>query len=252
MRIPVSINNDGVILRGEFNTPCESAHLIVLCHGIPLSEPDPSDGGYPLLADQLCEQGYASLFVNFRGAGGSDGSFSIGGWYDDLSAIMEYAMRELGCPSRQIRMAGFSAGGALSIKYAAEHKVTAGVAVFAAPAWFTRIFIPEHLDYFFDIAGRLGLINDPGFPPSKDWFLDDISKSNAIDYVSRLSPQPLLIIHGDNDQTVPVEHGKALFQAADDPKELVILKGSGHRLRRDPAALTQFLNWLEKQKERSG
>ncbi|MBN2168983.1 MAG: alpha/beta hydrolase [Actinobacteria bacterium] len=250
--IPVSINNDGVILRGEYKTPGESAHLIVLCHGIPLSEPDPDDGGYPLLADQLCNRGHASLFINFRGAGDSDGSFSIGGWYEDLMAIMEYARSELAYQSGHIRMAGFSAGGALAIKYAAEHKITGGIAVFAAPAWFTRIFVPEHLDYFFDIARRLGLITDPGFPPSNDWFIEDIRKNNAIDFVSRLSPQPLLIIHGDKDETVPVEHGEALFQGADDPKELIILKGSGHRLRRDPAALPQFFNWLEKEKERSG
>jgi fermentation-respiration switch protein FrsA (DUF1100 family) len=39
---------------------------------------------------------------------------------------------------------------------------------------------------------------------------------------------PLLILHGDRDDLVPVAHGRALFAAAPEPKRLEILEGAGH------------------------
>lgn len=39
---------------------------------------------------------------------------------------------------------------------------------------------------------------------------------------------PVLIVHGTLDQTVPVEHGRALYALAPDPKELRIIDGAGH------------------------
>jgi fermentation-respiration switch protein FrsA (DUF1100 family) len=39
---------------------------------------------------------------------------------------------------------------------------------------------------------------------------------------------PLLIQHGDADRTIPVSHGRKLFELANQPKELVIIEGMGH------------------------
>jgi fermentation-respiration switch protein FrsA (DUF1100 family) len=39
---------------------------------------------------------------------------------------------------------------------------------------------------------------------------------------------PLLILHGSRDTTVPVTLGRALFQAAPEPKVMRILDGAGH------------------------
>jgi len=39
---------------------------------------------------------------------------------------------------------------------------------------------------------------------------------------------PLLVLHGEDDAIVPVEHGRALFDAAPDPKRLCIVPGVGH------------------------
>ena len=39
---------------------------------------------------------------------------------------------------------------------------------------------------------------------------------------------PLLVLHGEDDAIVPVEHGTALFDAAPDPKRLRIVPGVGH------------------------
>ncbi len=39
---------------------------------------------------------------------------------------------------------------------------------------------------------------------------------------------PLLVVHGDRDEIVPVAHGRVLFEAAPQPKRLEIVRGAGH------------------------
>jgi fermentation-respiration switch protein FrsA (DUF1100 family) len=39
---------------------------------------------------------------------------------------------------------------------------------------------------------------------------------------------PLLVIHGGRDEIVPLLYGETLFEAAPEPKELVVLPGVGH------------------------
>src|SRR3954464_15045341 len=44
----------------------------------------------------------------------------------------------------------------------------------------------------------------------------------------RISPIPLLLVHGDADHYFPVEHPEALYAAAREPKELWLIEGFGH------------------------
>jgi fermentation-respiration switch protein FrsA (DUF1100 family) len=44
----------------------------------------------------------------------------------------------------------------------------------------------------------------------------------------RISPIPLLLVHGDHDHYFPVEHPQALYAAATEPKELWLVEGFGH------------------------
>jgi fermentation-respiration switch protein FrsA (DUF1100 family) len=242
----IELTSGEVILNGELFGPAGGVPLVVMCHGIPLSHPDPTDPGYAGLARTLGEQGYATLFVNFRGTGQSSGNFCMGGWYDDLGAVMDYARCTLADNYEGLYIAGFSGGGALAIRYAAEVGGVDGVAGFAAPARLTEVFPRTHCMTFLEAAREIGIIKDLHFPPTPDWFYDDIERHDAIDFVSRVSPIPLLIVHGEEDETVPVEQGKALFEAAGEPKELCLLSGGIHRLRHDPRALDCFLEWLSR------
>lgn len=235
-----------ITLKGELNKPPDGAPLVVLCHGIPLSRQDPGDPGYPALALRLAENGYATLFVNLRGTGDSSGDFCMGGWYDDLGEVMRFAREELSGEFDGLYMAGFSAGGALAIRYAAEQGGVDGIAAFAAPARLSEVFPRSHCLSFLEAARETGIIRDLHFPPTPDWFYDDVEKHDAIDFVPRVSPIPLLIVHGEDDETVPLEQGIMLYEAAGEPKELKLLPGGLHRLRQDPRSLDVLLKWLNK------
>jgi fermentation-respiration switch protein FrsA (DUF1100 family) len=46
----------------------------------------------------------------------------------------------------------------------------------------------------------------------------------------RLIRCPVLIVHGEPDLTIPTEHGRLLFNAANEPKKLLIFPGAGHNV----------------------
>ena len=60
-----------------------------------------------------------------------------------------------------------------------------------------------------------------------------------------LSPIPLLLVHGDEDETVPVEAAHRLYEAASPPRELYIVKGGGHKLRLNAEAMEVAVGWME-------
>ena len=84
---------DGIPVSGRLYLPDgNSRHpAVCVCHGIPSGKPsDSDDGGYPLLAERICQEGFAVLIFNFRGAGDSGGNLDILGWTRDLTAVIDY------------------------------------------------------------------------------------------------------------------------------------------------------------------
>jgi fermentation-respiration switch protein FrsA (DUF1100 family) len=53
---------------------------------------------------------------------------------------------------------------------------------------------------------------------------------NKLDTVSKLPRVrcPVLVVHGGRDEIIPVAQGRRLFDAAPEPKRLIIIEGAGH------------------------
>jgi alpha/beta superfamily hydrolase len=65
--------------------------------------------------------------------------------------------------------------------------------------------------------------------------------------VARLSPRPLLLIHGERDRNLPADCSRLIYQWAKEPRELHILKNNGHFLREAHQQLTaQLREWIVK------
>jgi len=63
--------------------------------------------------------------------------------------------------------------------------------------------------------------------------------------VERLSPKPLLLIHGERDRNLSVDCSRHIYQWAGEPKELVIYENNGHFLRECHEELKDLLKrWL--------
>ena len=239
-----TVDSDGTRIVGELLEAPGARALVVLVHGIPLHAPDPSDGGYPLLAARVAERGYGVLHFNMRGTGQSGGDFHIAGWYRDIESVMEFVRTGLIVGFDTMYMAGFSAGAALSIRYAAEHGGVDGLACFAAPASFTTLFPEDNLFTLIELAREIGIIRHFDFPPSPADFYNEFRSNSAIDFIERVSPIPLLLVHGGDDRMVPGKDAHDLYDAAGEPKELAILPAGAHQLRHDERALQALFGWL--------
>ena len=89
----------------------------------------------PELADRLAaEMGWLAMALAFRGCGGSEGSFSLGGWLEDLRAAVDHLRANEQVSG--VWLVGFGTGGALAICAAADDPHVRGVAALGAPADF--------------------------------------------------------------------------------------------------------------------
>ncbi len=87
------------------------------------------------------------------------------------------------------------------------------------------------------------------FPPSFEAWAREFRALRPLDAARRMSAKPLLIVHGDDDESVPTVDPRLLAEAHG-AAELRIVAGAGHRLRHDPRAVAILLGWLDRERNR--
>jgi pimeloyl-ACP methyl ester carboxylesterase len=169
------------------------------------------------------------LGFDFRGHGGSSGHSTLGHHEVlDLDAAVIEA-RRLGY--RDVVTCGWSMGGSVVLRHAALHGgVDAVVSVSALSRWFYKDTAPMRRVHW-AIETRLGrLVAHRAFRTrisAAGWDLDAPPES-PVEVVPRISPIPVLFVHGDRDHYFPIDHPQALYDAAAAPKELWLVEGFGH------------------------
>ena len=243
----VRLEVDGLGIAGMAFLPAGPGPHPVLCvsHGLPAGPPDPNDQGYQSLAERCCGEGFATMIFNFRGAGQSEGNMDMLGWCRDLAAVVERSLSLPRVDPGRVNLLGFSAGAAVSVYVAAHDRRVTAVACSACPAKF-RFPSTEKAQEFLAHLREIGLVRDPGFPASVEDWMAGFSGASPLKWVEQVSPRPLLLLHGDRDEVVPLESAHSLMQKAGEPKELQVIAGAGHRLRRDPRAMDAALAWLKR------
>jgi uncharacterized protein len=88
-------------------------------------------------------------------------------------------------------------------------------------------------------------ITTPGFPASFDEWSRAFRRFRPIEAARRFAPRPLLVMHGDDDESVPTTDARQLA-IAHGSAELSVLVGAGHRLRHDPRAVAVLFGWLDR------
>jgi len=243
----ICLKVDGLELAGELYIPSRNRPhpALCICHGIPDTPHNPSDRGYALLAQRFCNAGFLTLIFNFRGAGKSQGNLDMLGWSRDLQAAVNFLYNSEEIDKAHLCLLGFSGGAAVSV-YAAAHDPRASALVTCAcPADFGFLGsgkqAASNIQHFRDI----GVIRDKDFPASVEEWLRGFETTSPIRWIDKISPRPLLLVHGDTDEVVPLEHAHKLFQEAKEPKELAIIPGAKHKLRLEETAMAAVLDWLK-------
>lgn len=177
----------------------------------------------------LAEAGYNVLMYDYRGFGKSGGVVDRRGMIDDVKAAFRYAAGRKDLDAGRLVSFGHSLGGAKSITALGESPV-AGLRAIVIDGAFASYRTMARL-----VGGRLGesLVTDE-FAPQ--------------DFVGKLSPVPLLVVHGARDEVVPVSQGLRLFEDAREPKTLFEVEAGRHgdSLSRDHGAFRKrMLAWLD-------
>lgn len=145
------------------------------------------------------------LILDYRGYGQSEGRPSERGTRRDARAAWRHLVDERGVPPGGIVLFGRSLGAAVAADLARE--VEPGALMLESP--FRTV--P-------DLAQDLY-----PFLPAR-W----LSRFQyAIEKYVRDIPAPKLIIHSEDDEIIPFRHGQAVFDAAAEPKRMLVLRG-GH------------------------
>jgi len=246
----IALEVDGLNIIGQLYLPPGNMPYptVCVCHGIPAGIPDPSNRGYAALAEQICRQGFAVLIFNFRGTGASGGNLDILGWTRDLKAVIDYLCALPEVDRSYLYLLGFSGGAAVSVYVAAQDIRVSSVVTCACPAEFTFFTQVEEPQSLIDRFRSIGAIRDNDFPPSAQEWLGGFKLVRPIDYVAGISPRPLLLVHGSQDETVEVSQAHKLYAQAGEPKQIVIVEGAGHRLRRSDKAMAIVIDWLKSHK----
>jgi pimeloyl-ACP methyl ester carboxylesterase len=166
---------------------------------------------------------------DFRGHGASTGVSTLGDREIlDLEAAVAHA-RGLGY--LRVVTCGWSMGGSVVLRHAAlVGGVDAVVSVSAVSRWFYKGTKPMRRLHW-AVESRLGRAVARRMTGTRitgvGWDSDELPESPT-EVAGRISPIPLLVVHGDRDHYFPLEHPQAIFDAANEPKELWLLEGFGH------------------------
>ena len=154
---------------------------------------------------RLAREGYGVLMAEYRGYGGNPGTPSEAGFYADGRAALGFLERKGVAPNRLV-LYGESLGSGVAVELAAQHQIAA--LILEAPP--TSVAEVAQCHFPFVPAARL--------------------VTDRFDSLSRIAKvrAPILVLHGERDRVVPVRFGRALFDAAPEPKEGWFTPDAGH------------------------
>jgi fermentation-respiration switch protein FrsA (DUF1100 family) len=194
--------SDGVLIHGFF-LPDERARLTILfCHG--------NGGNVSHRLDRVLSARVRLplefLLFDYRGYGSSEGSPSEEGTYRDAHAAWDWLTQTRGIPPERVVIFGESVGCAVALELAV-----------ARPA---RALILEAPFQSLPAMARTRLPFLPLGP-----FI-----ATRYDNMARIRElrMPLLLLHGTLDEVIPFAQGRALYDAAPQPKAFYAIEGAGH------------------------
>lgn len=182
------------------------------------------------LADALARAGIAVLLFDYRGFGGNPGSPTEAGLKQDARAARTYIVSRADIDPARLVYFGESLGTAVAADLAHDHP-PAGL-ILRSP--FTSLTDVGRHHY--------------GFLPVR-WLLRD--RYATIDRIAHVNT-PLLVIGGDRDRIVPIAQTRRVYEAANEPKRLLVIDGADHNDeallagREMLAVVLQFLRGLRK------
>ena len=167
---------------------------------------------------QLRALGFSVLAIDYRGFGKSQGNLpSEASVYEDARIAWKRLEVLQPDPARRL-IYGHSLGGAVAVDLAAELGQKAAKDGSIVPA--RGLVIESTFTSLGDVATVMANTTLP-----VRWLLSQ--KFDSIDKIHEIN-MPLLVVHGSADRYVPPRFSEQLFNAAQEPKRLLLVPGATH------------------------
>jgi len=214
-------NAHGETLDYTFHAGQENArNLLIIGHGVTGNKDRPF---VVALAEAVAAEGLPVLRFSFSGNGSSDGDFrksTISKEVEDLHAVVTAAHEN----GHRVIYAGHSMGGAVGVLAAAADDrirfLISLAGMVSTKAFYEREFGEETPD-----SGCMW--EEPSCPLSSTFKNDLESIVTTAPKASEVKV-PWLLIHGTEDDVVPISDSQEIFALANEPKKLVEIPGANH------------------------
>jgi|Deesub1362A_J573_1020465.scaffolds.fasta_scaffold00750_12 pimeloyl-ACP methyl ester carboxylesterase len=208
---------------------------LLICHGLPYESGSVVEKNYSKLANFFALKGIPSAIFDFSGTGLSEGRFRLSAWIEDLVNIAEKFDR--------VYLLGYSMGGVIAIRVAAELKNVVRIATVSTPCS-ADMFSRDVLRFVYENARTKGVLRGIGdFETFSERFEREFFEIEPLRWIRRIRI-PKLIVHGTEDEIVPYTHGQRLFEAAIKPKTFVKVRNGSHFLRQEDTVSEIIADWM--------
>ncbi len=227
----VFFRSEGFRISGILHLPDEkNPACVIASHGLLSSK---NSEKYIALGERISREGIAMLRFDFRGIGESEGRLeddTVSRRVEDLGAAIAFIKSHPGLGNR-IGLLGSSLGGYVSLIRASREQ-----GIKAVVTWAT----PFHLD---DLGSR----GTEEHPLPEKAFFDDLPRHRLSPLLPKVSN--CFVIHGEEDELVPVDQAWEIFHTLGAPKEIHVMEGADHRLT-NPShrqrAIDLSVDWFKK------
>jgi uncharacterized protein len=208
---------DGTKLHGWYVPHADPRAIVLIAHGNGGNLSHRSE-----LLELLNELGVSAMIFDYRGYGRSSGSPTEAGILADARAARRWLAERAGVRETDVVLFGESLGGGVMVDLAAAD----GARALVLESTFTSL--PDVAAYHYP------------------WLPVRLLMRTRLNSAAKIAAYhgPLLQIHGDADTIIPLAIGRRLFDAAGEPKQLVVIPGGDHNDPHTPqfvAALDKFL-----------
>lgn len=202
--------------------------LMIFCHGFKGFK---DWGHFNWMADQLSEMGLAVLKFNFSHNGVVPNqlgeitdleTFSMNNYskeLEDLQCVIDFVYEnsdKYNIDPRNVALAGHSRGGGIAMIKASEDKRIAKLVLWASLSEFESFFRSETIKEWNEkgVVYAMNKRTNQELPLKKQFYDDYLANKTRLDVkkAARLLDKPLLIIHGNEDETVSLSHAETLYQ----------------------------------------
>lgn len=232
----VEFSNNGEKIFGVIHRPLGEDHcpLVIFCHGL-AGDRIGKNRLYVQLSECLSHIGIASFRFDFRGSGDSEGEFSemsIEGEVSDVMCAYDFLLEQKKIDFNRIGVYGRSFGAAIAVMAAHRFGNTKSMALWApiynAEQWeeqWEKLATNQ-----LDEKQRHELMRINGQLPSLH-FYKELFEMRIDQELSGLQKIPMLLIHGEHDPIVGIQHSEKYYQTrqySEGKTDFVRLEHSDH------------------------